>query len=156
MPRASLNLIIKIIVFEKLAGQPSPVRTPSLEQRTETPELKLQVPAMGTHRVLGKAQLSVMLSDSWDTPGTPLLDCSMCPGQAFGVFCHHKMALETSFAGLVLASLCWRLTCPRVAQKTRQLILLPCFFSVLLGSRVPVSLLPVMNTFKGKKLETWF
>lgn len=41
MPRASLNLIIKIIVFEKLAGQPSPVRTPSLEQRPETLELKL-------------------------------------------------------------------------------------------------------------------
>lgn len=41
MPRASLNLIIKIIVFEKLAGQLSPVRTPSLEQRPETLELKL-------------------------------------------------------------------------------------------------------------------
>lgn len=41
MPQASLNLIIKIIVFEKLGWQPAPVRSPSLERRAETPEMKV-------------------------------------------------------------------------------------------------------------------
>lgn len=99
MPRASLNLIIKIIVFEKLVEQPAPVRTPSLEQRPETPEMKVTVRAVRTHGVLRKPQLSVMLSDSWYSPGTPLLDCLMLPGQSSGVFCHHKMTPETSSAG---------------------------------------------------------
>lgn len=95
MPRASLNLIIKIIVFEKLAGQPSPVRTPSLEQRSETLELKLLGIGYGNTQSPQETAIIVMLPDFWDTPGTPLLECLMCPGQAFGVFCHHKMALET-------------------------------------------------------------
>lgn len=132
--------------------------TESWDSRNE----KLWVLAVGIHRGLRKPKLSAMLSESWHTPGTPLLDCLMCPRQSFGVLCHHKMTPERWSAdwekgpgklalllppgvgdSLVLGS-----------QKSRQLILLPASSQFFCGHMGQSFCLLSCSTFKVKELGT--